>query len=143
MYRSNFLQLPVPVMRFDNDADAYVFDINQPEGDRWETREEIWYDRVSKNPVKVILYGHDGRAVLRAELSQYTGVQIPGVPRERWPKIARHYDLTVPDNGTKISLDFLNDPEIQHAGPRKVLLPNPNSFVRPDPEDGDKLIPVD
>jgi hypothetical protein len=143
MYRNNFLQMPVPVMRFDNAADAYIFDINEPVEDRWETREEIWYDRRTKMPTKVFLYEANGRVALKAILSQPTGVQIPDMPPPQWPQIARHYELTLPDTGSSITLDLLNDPEIRHPGKQDLYFPNPNSFVRPDPDDGDKVISVD
>jgi hypothetical protein len=143
MYRSNFLQLPVPVMRFDNSADAYVFDINQPVGDRWETQEEIWYDRQTKLPIKVLLYEVDGRVALKADLSQQTPVVTDGVPRDQSPQIARHYDLFFPDTGTKMSFDFQNDPELQHKGRRNLLLPNVESFHRPEKGDGDTEIQID
>jgi hypothetical protein len=142
VYRSNFLQMPAPVMRFDNSADAYIFDINQPVGDRWETQEEIWYDRQTKLPVKVLLYEADGRVALKADLSQQTPVVSDGVSSEQSPQIARHYDLFFPDTGTKMTLDFLNDPEIQHKA-RRGLLPNAGSFHRPEKGDGDNEIQID
>jgi len=142
LYNTNFLQEPVPVMRFDNDADAYIFDQNIRLADRWETREEIWYDRASRLPIKVILYGANGRAVLKADLSKHTPVETPGVPADQWPKIASHYDLIFPDSATEITFDFLNTPELQHKA-RSIMLPNAGSFRRPDPDDGDKMIPID
>ena len=39
---TNFLQPPVPVMRFDADADAYVFLWEVPAGDRWLAAREVW-----------------------------------------------------------------------------------------------------
>ncbi len=143
LYPSNFLHQPVPVMRFDNGADAYIFDLNVIALDRWETREEIWYDRASKLPIKVILYEADGRAVLKADLSQHTPVVTPGIPREQWPKIARHYDLFFPDTGSQITFDFLNDPELRHEGRHGQPAPNTSSFRRQDPDPSDKLVPID
>jgi hypothetical protein len=143
LFRTNFLVQPVPVMRFDNAADAYIFDLNIIATDRWETREEIWYDRVSKLPMKVILFANDGRVALRADLTQPTPVESPGVPQDQWPKIARHYDLTFPGDGTHITFDLLNIPQIQHPGRHNLMLPSANSFQRPDPDDGDKLFPID
>jgi hypothetical protein len=142
LYRTNFLIQPVPVMRFDNDQDAYVFDLNVLNVDRWETREEIWYDREKKWPIRVLLYEADGRVVLKADLSQQTPVQTPGLPRAQWPLIARHYDLYFPDTGSKITFDFLNDPQLQHQGHRKPL-PNPGSFERIEPEGNTTVIQID
>jgi hypothetical protein len=142
VFRTNFLVQPSPVMRFDNAADAYVFDFNEIVIDHWEAREEIWYDRLTKFPMRVILYGIDGRAALMAELSRQTPVETAGLPREQWPKIARHYDLFFPDTGTKITFDFMNDPQLQHQG-RHLPVPNANSFNRPDPDDNNKVIQID
>jgi hypothetical protein len=142
VFRTNFLVQPTPVMRFDSAADSYVFDMNVIVTDHWEPREEIWYDRVTKFPTRVILFGLDGRAVLTAGLSQQTPVETAGLPREQWPKIARHFDLFFPENGTKISFDLLNDPEIQHQG-RHHPVPDENSFQRPDPDDNDNVIQID
>jgi hypothetical protein len=143
LYRTNFLIQPVPVMRFDNQGDAYVFDMNVIATDRWETREEIWYDRATKLPMRVILFGGDGRAVLKAELSQQTAVAVAGVAQDQWPKIARHYELSFLDTGTEITFDLLNTPEVLHAGRRGMMLPNANSFQRPDAEEGDRVVPID
>ena len=142
MYRTNFLQMPVPVMRFDNSADAYIFDINQPVGDRWETQEEIWYDRKTRMPIKVLLYEIDGRVALKADLSKPAPVVSDGIPREQSPQIASHFELFFPDTGTKMSFDFQNDPELQ-KNVRGRLLPSPGNFKRPEKGTGDNEIQID
>src|SRR5450432_1790049 len=42
---TDFLREPVPIMRFNNDADAYMFLWNVKLPDRWAVQKEIWYDR--------------------------------------------------------------------------------------------------
>ena len=142
LYPSNLLQIPVPVMRFDNENDVYIFDLNARNVDRWETLEEIWYDRQTKLPLRVLLYDDNGRVTLKANLSQHTPVETANLPREQWPKVARHYDLFFPDTGSQISFDFLNDPELQHQA-RHSLVPNADSFKREEPDDNTKVIQID
>jgi hypothetical protein len=142
LYSTDFLQQPVPVMRFDNDNDCYIFDLNVRTPDRWETEEEVWYNRKDKQPVRVLIYGENGRVALRADLSNAGPLELPDVPREQWPLIAQHYDLSFPDSGTQISFDFLN-PALQHTPRRGPSIPNSNTFMRTSPEDNDKVHQID
>ncbi len=149
-YSPDFLRQPVPVMRFDNERDAYVFDLNERTGgvggggDRWVTVEEVWYARATKLPIRVMLYDDNGRAEVIADLSNHKPVESAGVPREQWPKVAGHYELFFPDNQSRISFDFPDDPEVQHVNPRThIPLPNANSFERVEPDANDKVIQID
>jgi len=47
---TNFLQPPVPTMRFNNDADVYMLNFNVQLPDRWTVHKEVWYDRQSLLP---------------------------------------------------------------------------------------------
>ena len=144
LFQPDLLAEPAPVMRFDNDADAYVFDFNVRRPGRWVTQKEVWYDRRSALPRRVVLYGDDGRAVLRAELSNPQPIDLPDVPPARRPVVARHYDLRFPDTGSTLSLD-LSDPALSHKVNARVTIPNDHSFDREDnpPDDNDKVIQVD
>jgi hypothetical protein len=142
LLQTNLLALPTPVMRFDNDADAYVFDFNVRRPDRWVTQKEVWYDRATDHPTRVLLYDDAGRVVLRADLSQHQPVDAPDdVPVDRRPIVARHYDLRFPDTGSTMSLD-LNDPEVTHKVGR-VTLPNAATFRRTPPDEHDTVTQVD
>lgn len=105
-FNTNFLEPPVPVMRFNPDADAYTFVWNVPLPNRWVAVKEVWYDRQTKLPRLVLLFDENGRVVLRARLSNHTAVEVPDVPREQWPKVATNYQLYFPDTGTKMSFEL-------------------------------------
>ena len=137
VFDSNFLEDPAPVMRFNNDADAYMFVWSVRGPDRWMAQKEIWYDRVTKLPERVLLFDENGRIVLRANLSEPVPVEVPGEPKEGWPKIASNYALFFPDDGTRLSMT-LTDVATSHRG-----VPKTSSFRRPvDPETRD-VIQVD
>jgi hypothetical protein len=142
VYPPNFLEQPVPVMRFDNENDVYIFDHNIQTGDRWETQEEIWYDRATKLPTQVFLYGRDGRIALHANLSNPTAIPLSDTPKEQWPLIARHYDLSFPDTGSKISFDF-DEPALSHTV-HHITVPNAGSFELNVPDQPNiKVIQID
>jgi hypothetical protein len=142
LYNTNFLQQPVPVMRFDNDNDgSYILDFNVKGPDRWITEKEIWYTRQRKLPAKVLLYDDNGRVILRANLSNHGPVEVPGVDSKKWPTIARHYELSFPDTGNQITFDF-DAPATSHTS-HHVTRPNAATFARPVPPDNDKVIQID
>jgi hypothetical protein len=69
-------------------------------------------------------------------------VELADVPKEQWPKIARHYDLVFPDSGTQISFDFDN-PALQHTL-HHFTVPNAGSFALTVPEEPNiKVIQID
>ncbi len=142
LYEPNFLEQPVPVMRFDNDADAYIFDRNVTVGDHWETQEEIWYDRQTKLPKRVLIYGENGRIVLKADLSDQVPVEVRDKPQDQWPKVAKHYDLTFVDTQSHISFDFYTPKLKNKIGPAPAV-PNGNTFIRQDPEGKNNIIQID
>jgi hypothetical protein len=132
---TDFNALPVPTMRFDSEGDVYVFVWNARLPDRWFAVKEVWYDRKTKRPVRVMLYDADGRVVVRAELGNHKPVEVDGEPRERWPEIANEFRLFFPDNGTRMELDLrevmlnkrgspprgLGFPDLGRAGVERVI----------------------
>lgn len=127
----DFNQLPAPTMRFNNDADAYMFVWNGKLPDRWVAVKEVWYDRQTLLPRLVLLFDANGRIVLRAYLERHRKVKIPDTPEAQWPSVATSYRLYFPDSGSKLSMQ-LTDVALTHGeGSRQV--PNDRSF-RFDPE---------
>ena len=112
---TNFLEPPVPTMRFNNDARAYMFVWNVPLRDRWVAQKEIWYDLETKRPRLVLLFDADGRVVLRAQLAKHEPVELPGVPEAQWPVVARQYKLYFPDTGSTMTFD-LDEVEPERRG---------------------------
>lgn len=129
----DLLQPPVPVMRFNNDADAYMLVWNQKLQDRWVAQKEIWYDRASKLPRLVILFDQTGRVVLRAYLSNHKQPDQASAAM-----VATTYRLFFPDSGSKISID-LDDIALKRNN-----APNQRSFVFPGENAGvDRVIQLD
>src|SRR5438067_1134874 len=52
----NLLAQPMPVMKFDNEQDVYTITWHRRLPDRLAAEKEIWYDRKTKLPVRVLLY---------------------------------------------------------------------------------------
>ncbi|MEO6437215.1 MAG: hypothetical protein ABIP55_15850, partial [Tepidisphaeraceae bacterium] len=96
----DFNQLPAPVMRYNNDADAYMFLWNAKLPDRWIAVKEVWYDRASKRPTRVALFDANGRPVLHAFLARHKPVKLDNVPEREWPVVAVEYRLFFPDSGS-------------------------------------------
>lgn len=120
-------QPPVPTMRFVNESDAYVLtwikrsDDNQ----RFVTVKEVWYDRATKRPRRVLLYDENGRVLLRANLSNHDPVELEAAPRDQWPLVATRYALVFPDTGTTMDI------EVESAMLRRKNVPNDATFRRP------------
>lgn len=114
---SNFLEPPAPVMRFNNDARAYMFVWVVPAGgpSRLAAQKEVWYDLETKRPTVVLLFDADGRVQLRAYLSKYQQVDAEDVPAAERPWVATNYRLYFPETGTKMSFE-LNDVRLQRNG---------------------------
>jgi hypothetical protein len=120
---TNLLQPPVPVMRFNNDQDAYMIVWNKPLTTRWAADREIWYDRKTKLPRLILLFDANGRVILRAYLSD------PEPVPETGGQIATRYDLFFPDTKSRMSLHLTEvRPYIQQ---KRVRIPNPGSFAFP------------
>ena len=70
-------------MRFNNDADVYMFVWSIRGIDRFIAQKEIWYDRATKQPRRVYLFDDNGRVILRAFLRNHAPLEVPGAPRDR------------------------------------------------------------
>lgn len=132
---TNFKQPPVPVMRFNDYADAYMFVWNAPAPDRWVATKEVWYDRASKLPVKVILFDANGRVVVGANLSKHKPAGADDASAA--PKVATRYDLTFPDSGSSMTF------ELNELLPRRGNVPNDKSFLFPSEPGVNRIIDVD
>jgi hypothetical protein len=128
LFDTNFLQPPVPVMQFDYGSGQYVFIWNVPSPDQWRAQKEVRFNRETLLPESVRLFDENGRVILDARLSQHTPVELPQTPAERWPKIASHYELFFPDNGSRLSFT-LDQPKLQYRG-----VPRDGSFRMPQPD---------
>jgi hypothetical protein len=106
----DFLRLPAPTMRFNPDADAYMFVWSAPAADRWIAWKEIWYDRATKLPVLVLLFDGDGRVVLRAYLEDHRQVMVPRMEQAQWPRMAHRFRLFFPENRSRMLLELAADP---------------------------------
>jgi hypothetical protein len=125
---TDFLAPPVPTMRFNNDADAYMFVWNRPLTNRWVAEKEVWYDRKTKLPRLVLLFDANGRILLRAYLTDPKPVKNTG-----GAMIASRYDLFFPENQSHISFHITDSPEIpQSIQKGRVTIPNPASFAFPE-----------
>jgi hypothetical protein len=137
---SALAQPPVPVMRFNNDADAYMLVWQSRVGDHWAAQKEIWYDRATLHPILVLLFDPNGRVELRAWLSNFKTIRVTDESADQWPSIATSFRLFFPETGTKMSFD-LRDIELSHNGFPKAV-----SFRMPDPKQlaasGVKVVPV-
>ena len=122
----NLLNEPHAVMRFNNEADMYMVDTIVRAADRLLVQKEVWYDRQTLEPRKVLLYDAKGRVVLRANLSDFQAVASGGDSGGAGdtggaaPYIAGTYKLFFPDTGSKMTFTLsqaaLSKNGIPHAG---------------------------
>jgi hypothetical protein len=120
----DFNQLPVPVMRFNHGADAYMFIWNKrsESNDRWVAVKEVWYDRATFAPKAVVLFDENGRVTLEAMLSNHVPVDVPNIAADQRPRIASEYRLFFPESGSRLLLR-LSEPALKNKG-----LPNDGTF---------------
>lgn len=131
----DFDAMPVPTMRYNNSADAYVFVFNARAPDRWLALKEVWYDRRTLRPRRVIIYDANGRPVLQADLSMDKKVQAPEEDPANWPLIAGDYKLFFPDSGSR--MEFMLKDVMLHKKVGRIYVPSPNSFRLPDVKNTD------
>ena len=83
-------------------------------------------------------------SVLAPEIVQERLGSIPGWKLEG-KEIARHYELLVPENQSRITFDFLNQPTLQHMKSNGGgAIPNPSTFEFKVPDDSNiKVIQID
>jgi hypothetical protein len=129
---AGLLHEPAPTMRFGNFSDSYMVDWQEPEGDHWVVAKEIWYDRRTLLPQRVLLFDSQGRVALWARLSKYVRMKMPSGDQNQWPWVASEYQLSFPYTGTTISFE-LSDVSLKHdAG--GISFPNAATYRMPDPE---------
>lgn len=120
----DFNQVPVPVMRFNHGADAYMFIWNEraQTADRWVARKEVWYDRATLRPKMIVLFDLNGRVTLEAHLGSHVPVDVPGTTTDQRPTVASEFQLFFPESGSKLRLK-LSDPKLSRNG-----VPNDKTF---------------
>ena len=121
---TNLLAPPVPVMRFNNDAWAYMFTWNRPLTNRWVAEKEVWYDVETKLPKLILLFDANGRIILRAYLKDHKPIEPGG------GMIATQYELFFPENKSQMSFHMTEVHSSIKKG--KITIPNPGSFVFPE-----------
>ncbi len=129
---TNFNDLPTPVMRFVAADDAYVFLWMGKLPDRWVALREVWYDRQTKRPRRVLLYDPHGRVVLRGDLGAYRQLPVEGQPKAQWPTVPGDYKLRFPDSGSRLQFTF-DSAELRHKS-QGLELPVKKSFRMPSPQ---------
>jgi hypothetical protein len=133
-FNETLLKQPVPVMRYDGSTDSYVFLFARQGEYRWFAQNEIWYDRTTLRPRRMVFYNFEGIPKLDARLSADKPVQDPDRPRDQWPLIAGDFKLFFPDTGDHMEFT-LKDVRLYRQGNRNTRFPNPASFQRPDAGD--------
>ena len=123
---SNLLHEPYTVMRFNNDADAYMLDSLIRGPDRMLVQKEVWYDRRTLLPGLVLLFDANGRVVLQAHLENYQALPMDGVPPDRWPQIATVYRLRFPDTGSSMTFSLSQQALTKNGVPRAGVIHLPN-----------------
>lgn len=129
---TDFAALPAPVMRFDNEADSYVFTWIGKLPNRWVGLREVWYNRTTKRPWLMRIYDMNGRVVMRGELSKYRQVRVADRPQAQWPWTPGNYVLTFPDSGSRIVFT-LDDARLSLTTDEGRTVPNARSFRMPPP----------
>jgi len=131
---ANLLQPPVPTLRFNPELRVYMLVWSAPLADRWYAQKEVWYDRRTLLPLKVLLFDQNGRIVLVANLTQHQPVKIPDVPEDKRPKIASHYDLFFPENKSRMIIQLSDMALTSKAGQPKegVIRFREDPKIRPE-----------
>lgn len=137
LINTDFNVPPVPTLRFNSDQDAYMLVFNVHAPDRWIALKEVWYDRATHRPRRVILYDADGRAVLRADLSMYTRVQVPQEDPKGWPEMAGDFKLFFPDSGSRMEFTMTDVRLYKESPGGRLKVPNAAGFKKPDVSETD------
>jgi len=119
----DFMQMPAPVMRFNNDAHAYMFVWSKPVQNRWVAVKETWYDLETKLPRSVHLFDINGRIILRAYLTE------PETIKGTTAKMPSKFDLFFPETRSQMTFKLTDIRPSIKKGP--VTIPNPASFSFP------------
>jgi hypothetical protein len=136
---SQLMELPSPTMRFNNDLDVYMFVWSNRLPDHWYAEKEIWYDRGTYRPRKVLLFDDNGRIVLRANLGEYRQIPVANVSSAQQPWIATSFHLYFPENRSTMTLT-LSDLSLT----TKTGAPKPGTIVfKEESRDDMKVIQID
>jgi hypothetical protein len=135
---TNLLEPPFPTMRFNHDADAYMLVWNARLPTQYYAEREIWYDRKTYLPVKVIIYDFDGRVLVRANLTNHRPLEVPNQSKENWPRIASNYSLMFPQSKSTMVLKLSDMALVSKTGHPKA-----GTIVFKDDPDVSKVIQVD
>ena len=142
-FNTDFTAAPAPVMRYNPDADAYMFVWIVPASDppRFVAQKEIWYDRKTKLPRLVLLFDADGRVVLRAYLAKHRQVEVADQPKEKWPSVATDYRLYFPGQRLEDVVHAQRHGAVQEGRP----LPQGHRLPRPTPDEAgvERVIQLD
>jgi len=133
---TDFMRPPVPIMRFNNDEDAYMITWNAPVANpqRWAAVKEVWYDRKTRHPRSILLFDENGRVVLRAYLFDFK--KIEGTDAE----MATRYDLYFPENKSHMVFTLTSLKQFNMVKGKKF--PNDNTFVLPEDPGVQKRIEI-
>jgi hypothetical protein len=124
----DLLSEPFPTVRFNNAADAYMVDWHSRTPGEWVVAKEIWYDRATLHPMRVLLFDAQGHVALWAHLTNFVPIKLPDDPEQsHWPFIASQYELYFPYSGTRMSFE-LSDVSLTRSG-----RPNGSTYLMPDP----------
>jgi len=133
-FNENLLKPPFPVMRYDGATDSYVFLFARQGDYHFFPEKEIWYDRATLRPRRVMFYDYEGIPKLDARLSSDKLVQVPSRPQSEWPVVAADFKLFFPVDGNHMEFT-LKDVRLFKEGPRSTRYPNSASFQMPDATD--------
>ena len=127
----NLARFPAPVMRFNNDEDAYMLTWIAPDVDRFIAKREVWYDRKTMYPRLVNLFDPEGRILVSAYLSEHRRVKVDGVKEADWPFIPGKYELLFTADRSRMTIK-VEDAYLRYKGapdPRVFRLPNLDSYA--------------
>jgi hypothetical protein len=131
IFGSDLLTPPVPVMRYDGATDSYVF-VFALQGDfHWFPQREVWYDRATLRPRRIVIYDFDGQPRLDAHLTSDKPVQSPEIPQAQWPLVAGDFKLFFPADGSHMEFTLKDIRLFKEVG-RNGKVPNPSNFELPD-----------
>ena len=118
------------------ETDVLIWNARVPT--QFYAQKEIWYDRKSYLPVKVILYDFDGRVLVRANLTNHRPVEVADQPQEKWPRIATSYSLMFPQSKSTMLLKLSDMALLSKSGH-----PRAGTIVFKDDPEVSKVIQVD
>lgn len=120
---SDLLKSPIPVLRFDGDQDVYMLTFQTLLPDRMIVQKEVWYDRATLLPRRVVFFDPNGRMLLQAGLSDHQNLNRD--PKQ--PKIATHFDIEFLQTHTKLVLKLQEVKDSYKGRPNDVMFRFPGA----------------